>query len=125
MFESKVCTPVASPNASWSWSINTTSSYSCASSAGGTNDLGTFPQMCENDLTSVRIGVTPGAAECLVANIPDCLIPMHDFISLDYDYFIEDCLGIWAAPVWMTPGPSYSTYGHQGYLGLLVCTSYT
>lgn len=28
---------------------------------------------------------------------------MHDFVSLDYDFHLEGCMGIWAAPLWMTP----------------------
>ena len=28
---------------------------------------------------------------------------MHDFTSLDYDFSIDGCDGIWAAPLWMTP----------------------
>lgn len=38
------------------------------------------------------------------ATSPDCGIPMHNFKSLDYDFYIKnDCRGIWAAPLWMTP----------------------
>jgi hypothetical protein len=28
---------------------------------------------------------------------------MHDFQSLDYDFDIDGCNGVWAAPLWMTP----------------------
>jgi hypothetical protein len=79
------------------------SSYSCISSSGGVNDLGTYPTQCNGDPASVRIEVTPGLAECLVAVSPHCKIPMHDFVSLDYDFNVDNCLGIWAAPLWMTP----------------------
>jgi hypothetical protein len=58
--------------------------------------------MCQNDPASVRIEVTPGKAECLVANSA-CKIPMHDFVALDYEFAISGCNGIWAAPMWMTP----------------------
>lgn len=79
------------------------SSYSCISSAGGVNDLGNIPSQCEGDPTSVRIQITPGKAECLVAESYNCKIPMHDFIALDYDFDVDSCMGIWAAPLWMTP----------------------
>ena len=70
---------------------------------GGTNDLGTAPAPCEGDPASVRMEVTPGMAECLVASAASCKIPMHDFVSLDYDFAVEGCMGVWAAPLWMTP----------------------
>ena len=59
--------------------------------------------MCEGDPTSVRIAVTRGKAECLVAQASQCKIPMHDFVSLDYDFSVAGCNGIWAAPLWLTP----------------------
>lgn len=79
------------------------SSYSCISSAGGVNDLGSLPTQCEGDPASVRIEITPGMAECLVAESFNCKIPMLDFTSMDYDFNVENCLGVWAAPLWMTP----------------------
>ena len=54
-------------------------------------------------MNSVRIEVTAGEAECLVATAAECKIPMHDFVALDYDVAIDSCLGVWAAPLWMTP----------------------
>lgn len=98
----QVCTR-AQPNASWPWYVGQGTSNSCASSNGGTNDLGNMPQMCENKMNSVRIEVTAGKAECLVATAAECKIPMHDFVALDYDVAIDSCLGVWAAPLWMTP----------------------
>ena len=97
-----VC-PQSNSSSNWLWKTAKGHSYSCASSAGGTNDLGTAPQMCENDPTSVLTKITPGKAECLEASLASCKIPMHDFTSLDYDFSISGCLGIWAAPLWMTP----------------------
>ena len=91
----------------WTFQANKGTSYSCSSSAGGTNDLGTFPTQCEGDPSSVRIELTPGNAECLVATSLDCKIPMKDFISLDYDFNIDSCMGAWAAPLWMTPDTWY------------------
>ena len=39
----------------------------------------------------------------MVATAAECKIPMHDFVALDYDVAIDSCLGVWAAPLWMTP----------------------
>jgi len=99
-----VCTRAsADTQASWPYDVSRTHHPSCSSSAGGVNDLGTTPHACHDDPTSVRIEVTPGKAECLKASLPQCKIPMHDFASMDYDFAIEGCMGIWAAPLWMTP----------------------
>ena len=97
-----VCKPATS-SASWTFQTDENKSPSCSSSNGATNDLGTKPTQCENDPASVRISTTKQKAECLVAKSSACKIPMHDFISLDYDFHIEQCTGIWAAPLWMTP----------------------
>ena len=99
-----VCT-VAAPDAqsSWPFDVASDSWHSCHSTNGKTNDMGRRPQMCLNDLASVRIEVTPGKKECLVAHAKECKIPMRDFVSLDYDFSISSCMGIWAAPLWMTP----------------------
>ena len=98
-----VCAPAPATDSSWPFKTEIKSWYSCASSAGKVNDLGTTPHMCDGDAASVRIGVSQGKAECLVASAPDCKIPMHDFVSLDYDFSVASCNGIWAAPLWMTP----------------------
>ena len=76
---------------------------SCVSQNGGVNDLGNAPTMCEGDVTSVRLEVRKGKAECLKAVAEECGIPMRNFVSLDYDFSISKCSGIWAAPLWMTP----------------------
>ena len=76
---------------------------SCVSQNGGVNDLGNAPTMCEGDATSVRLEVQKGKAECLKAVAGECGIPMRNFVSLDYDFSISKCSGIWAAPLWMTP----------------------
>ena len=65
--------------------------------------MGNAPTMCEGDPASVYIAVQRGRAECLVAKAPQCKIPMHDFVSMDYNFAIEKCNGIWGAPLWMTP----------------------
>ena len=100
---STVCNPVKTTSNNWVYNVSIGTAPSCKSSNGGTNDLGTRPQMCENDPTSIRLQTTSGKAECLVAKAFDCKISMHDFISLDYDFAIENCLGVWAAPLWLTP----------------------
>lgn len=97
-----VCTP-ANADDQWPFDVSVKKWFSCASSAGATNDLGTTPHMCADDPASVRIEVTPGLAECLVASASECKIPMRDFVSLDYDFGVEGCDGVWAAPLWMTP----------------------
>lgn len=94
---------VTADGAVWPFDVSARHHPSCSSSAGGVNDLGTTPHMCLNDPTSVRIAVSDGKAECLQATLPQCKIPMRDFTSLDYDFHIADCNGIWAAPLWMTP----------------------
>ena len=73
--------------------------YSCASEKGGVNDLGNAPKMCEGDATSVRLAVQKGKAECLKAVAGECGIPMRNFVSLDYDFSMSKCEGIWAAPL--------------------------
>lgn len=101
-----VCEPIKpnSSNTIWPYNVGKGTSPSCASTNGGTNDLGTAPQQCKSgDPTSVRIETKPGLAECLVASVQECKIPMHDFVSLDYDFSISNCLGVWGCPLWMTP----------------------
>merc|ERR1711865_338542 len=88
---------------SWLYNVAPKHHPSCSSSSGGVNDLGTFPTSCANDPTSVRLEITPGKAECLLATVPQCKIPMRNFSSLDYKLSIGQCDGIWAAPLWMTP----------------------
>ena len=87
----------------WPFSVAVGKSYSCSSEMGGINDMGSTPTQCQGDPASVRIQVTPGKAECLVAKAEECKIPMHDFVSLDYDFAVSQCNGVWAAPLWMTP----------------------
>lgn len=99
---SGVCTP-ATNSSGWLFATPQDSGESCKSSAGGTNDLGSTPEMCSNDVTSVRIGLAQGKAECLVAVAPQCKIPMHEFVSLDYNFAMDGCMGVWAAPLWLTP----------------------
>ncbi len=105
--EGKPCIPALTGQQSllekWPFTVDQHKSYSCSSSAGATNDLGNEPYHCSGQLNSVFINVTRGEAECLVAKASACKIPMHDFISLDYDFHIDSCMGIWAAPLWMTP----------------------
>jgi hypothetical protein len=100
-----VCNPanMTQVGDSWPFTVNPGTHPSCASSSGGVNDMGNVPTQCDGDPASVRIEVTPGAAECLVANVFDCKIPMYDFVSLDFDFDIDGCNGVWAAPLWMTP----------------------
>merc|ERR1712195_340343 len=103
----QVCKSVSglgrSENASaWLYDVSPTH-HPSSSSAGGVNDLGTFPTQCQGDPTSVRIEITPGKAECLKAAVPQCKIPMRDFTSLDYKLSVGACDGVWAAPLWMTP----------------------
>ena len=95
------------------------SSPSCASTNGGTNDLGTAPQMCKDDPTSIRLETSQGKAECLVATLVDCKIPIHDFVSLDYDFHVADCLGFWGCPLWMTP--DVWQWGKCSFLGIYHC----
>ena len=97
-----ICTPATNQN-NWAFQTDKNPNYSCASSAGATNDLGSAPQQCVNDPASVRIQVSQNKAECLIAKSSACKIPMRDFISLDYNFHISNCNGIWAAPLWMTP----------------------
>ena len=85
---SAVCTPAKDASA-WLFDTPQHASPSCISSAGGANDLGTAPKMCDGDPTSIRIETTPGKAECLVAVAPQCKIPMRQFASLDYDFALQ------------------------------------
>jgi len=96
-----VCTPTDIPPPLFDTSPGI--SYSCTSSGGGVNDLNSNPMGCAGDETGVYIEVTPSlGAECLQAH-SECKIPMQNFTSMDYDFSVESCLGVWAAPLWMTP----------------------
>ena len=41
--------------------------------------------------------------DVLIATCPPHSPHPPDFVSLDYDFHLEGCMGIWAAPLWMTP----------------------
>ena len=104
---------------------NTKGAHSCKSQEGGVNDVlasanrtfsdsqGSYvynhPVPCFDGKrgmpipNSVYIETTPGEAECLVAKAPQCKIPIRDFLSLDYDLGVSKCMGMWAAPLWLTP----------------------
>lgn len=97
-----VCDPSASTSL-WPFDVHVAKWYSCNSANGKTNDMGHTPEMCNGEPNSVRIQVRPNLAECLVAHAGACKIPMHDFVSLDFDFHMDRCNGIWAAPMWMTP----------------------
>lgn len=84
----------ANDSAAWPFSVDARAWYSCASSAGATNDLGNAPRMCAGDPSSVRIEVTRGEAECLVAHARECKIDMRQFESLDYDFALDGCNGM-------------------------------
>ena len=88
-----VCAAAAASD-DWPFNVDANSWFSCASSAGKTNDMGNTPQMCDGDPSSVRIEVTRGKAECLVAHASDCKIDMHAFESLDYDFALDGCNGM-------------------------------
>lgn len=89
---------------SWAFEAPPGEHPSCHSSLGGVNDLGTNPQMCEGDSSSVRLELNPSVgAECLQAKAPNCKFNMHQFNSLDYDVNVDGCLGVWASPMWMAP----------------------
>ena len=62
---SAVCASAANTTA-WVFAAPSGHSYSCASTAGGTNDLGTAPTMCDGDPASVRMAVTPGKVRVCV-----------------------------------------------------------
>ena len=40
---------------------------------------------------------------CCSKTAPQCKVPMHDFVRLDYDFAVRGCDGVWAAPLWLTP----------------------
>jgi len=66
---SSLCQPSTNSSSPWGWSAALgESSFSCASSAGATNDLDSSPQPCEGDPTAVYLELNPElGAECLVA----------------------------------------------------------
>ncbi|GMI16324.1 hypothetical protein TrLO_g11841 [Triparma laevis f. longispina] len=98
------CTPVTTPDSNWAFDNTPTQHPSCTSSGGGVNDLGSAPTQCEGDIASVYTKIDPtNGAECLSAHASTCKIPMRNFTSLDYDFSVDSCNGIWAAPLWMTP----------------------
>jgi len=89
-------------NDQWAFDVFGGAMASCTSSAGGNNDLGTTPHMCDGDYASIRIETTTGLAECLSA-FSECTINMYAFESIDYDLWMEGCNGFWATPLWMNP----------------------
>jgi hypothetical protein len=99
----KVCEAAKWKDLEWPFNVANTSHPSCQSQNGGVNDMGSEPQQCHDDLASVRIAVSQGKAECLLAQAQQCKIPMHDFKSLNYDWTTSRCQGVWAAPLWMSP----------------------
>jgi len=99
----KVCQASKWKDLEWPFFVGNMTHPSCQSQNGGVNDMGTEPEMCEDDLASVRFGVSQGKAECMLAHAKECKIPMHDFKSLNYDWTTSRCQGVWAAPLWMSP----------------------
>jgi len=99
----KVCQASKWKDLEWPFSVGNMSHPSCQSENGGVNDMGNVPEMCDDDLASVRISVRSGKAECMLAQAKACKIPMHDFKSLNYDWTTSRCSGVWAAPLWMSP----------------------
>ena len=99
----KVCQASKWKDLEWPFSVGNMSHPSCQSENGGVNDMGNVPEMCDDDLASVRISVRRGKAECMLAQAKECKIPMYDFKSLNYDWTTSRCSGVWAAPLWMSP----------------------
>ena len=99
----KVCQASKWKDLDWPFHVGNTTHPSCQSQNGGVNDMGNVPEMCNDDLASVRISVSKGKAECMLAHARECKIPMHDFKSLNYDWTMSRCRGVWAAPLWMSP----------------------
>jgi hypothetical protein len=99
----KVCQASKWKDLDWPFNVGNTTHPSCQSQHGGVNDMGNVPEMCDDDLASVRISVSKGKAECMLAHAKECKIPMHDFKSLNYDWTMSRCQGVWAAPLWMSP----------------------
>jgi hypothetical protein len=99
----KVCQASKWKDLDWPFHVGNTTHPSCQSQNGGVNDMGNVPEMCDDDLASVRISVSKGKAECMLAHARECKIPMHDFKSLNYDWTMSRCRGVWAAPLWMSP----------------------
>ena len=99
----KVCQASKWKDLDWPFHVGNTTHPSCQSQHGGVNDMGNVPEMCDDDLASVRISVSKGKAECMLAHARECKIPMHDFKSLNYDWTMSRCRGVWAAPLWMSP----------------------
>lgn len=52
--------------------------------------MGNLPVPCKGDAASLRLAITRGKAECLVAKAFACKIPIKDFVSLDYDFAVKD-----------------------------------
>ena len=56
----KVCQASKWKDLEWPFFVGNMTHPSCQSQNGGVNDMGTEPEMCEDDLASVRFGVSQG-----------------------------------------------------------------
>jgi len=80
------------------WSAGTVNIPSCTAPKVDPN----APKMCDGDPTSIALSVTK-APECIYSTTGSCRFSMYDFEQLDATIDMQDCLGTWAAPFWMTP----------------------
>lgn len=86
-----------SPESDWLWDRGTEFYPSCTS-PGVTNNA----QQCHGDPTSVIFRAN-GNPECLATQMSQCKFNMYNLQQLDFDISLENCLGTWAAPLWLTP----------------------
>lgn len=85
------------PGRDWLWDTRTKYYPSCTSPSVVNN-----AQQCYGDPTSVVFRAS-GSPECLATQMSACKFDMHNLQQLDFDVTLENCLGTWAAPLWLTP----------------------
>jgi hypothetical protein len=86
-----------SPESDWLWDRGTKYYPSCTS-PGVVNNA----QQCHGDPTSVIFRAN-GNPECLATQMSACKFNMYNLQRLDFDITLQNCLGTWAAPLWLTP----------------------
>lgn len=98
------CRPMDNPGSDWIFDVvpADTDVHSCYDQNGKVNNQGSVPQMCEGQPNSVFLKTTPGTPDCVVAKSP-CRLLLPKLESIDANFEVHDCLGMWIAPLWMTP----------------------
>jgi len=74
--------------------------------------------MCEGDPTSITIS-SNGNPQCLVARMNECRFNMRKMQQIDFDISIRNCVGTWAAPLWISPDNWIAPAGSSGEIDVV------